>query len=200
MIANALPDGLTTRDRGYIYWPAFGGTLDDGLPADGTLAVTETTGCRKPRHVRRRYAVQALPPTGYPGRVYLLVKIAHAGDADTAAGKAAEGRIGEVYECRVSADGAALPRCTCTAGATAHGRGPTGRVCPQACIHAEVLTDLLLMGLESPFDAPEPPPAPPVPTAEGRHCEQLERARQAHDALTDELEAERATRPEPCPF
>ena len=200
MIANALPDGLKTFDRRYLYLPTYGGVLPDGLPADGTLSVTETRGVTRLRHVRRRYAVQSLPPTGYPGRVYLLVKLAHGGDTDTAAGRAGEGRVGEVYECRVSVDGAALPRCTCTAGATVHGRNPGGRVRSVPCLHLETLADMISLGFGEDEDAPVPPPAPPEPTAEDAAAERLRLVRVAHDALMGELEVERAMRPEPCPF
>ena len=148
MLTDSLPDGLTTRDRSFVYLEC--GSC--GCPEDGTLALTETTGKRKPVQVVRKYAVEEQPAAGFPGRVFLLAKLVHKGDTHTAAGRAGEGRTGEIYECSVTKEAAGC-RCTCTAGATAKGRPPGARVQSVPCVHLEALTSLLALGLDDPRES-----------------------------------------------
>ena len=145
MLTDSLPDGLTTRDRSFVY-------IEGGCPEDGTLALSETTGKRVVKHLCRKYAVEEQPPLGFPGRVFLLAKLVHAGDTHTAAGRAGESRTGEVYQCSVSAD-PARSRCTCTAGQTASRRDRGSRVQVAECVHIEALAALLALGLDDPRES-----------------------------------------------
>lgn len=84
-------------------------------PQDGTLTITECMGGKfTQRTITNRYLVQEMPAVGFMGRAFLVVKDHAKGDDDTKRGQAGNGRIGNVYDCCLHADG--LNRCTCIAG------------------------------------------------------------------------------------
>ncbi len=142
-----LATGTIDARRSYAYLPS----CDHSQAWDGVLTLTADTGVRTPRTVTDRYGVEEQPADGFPGRVFLICKEAHAGDLDTAAGRKALERCGEVYEVRIPV--AASPSfCTCL------GHRSAGR-----CKHIEGLLMLLVDGVEigDPVQA-QPRPVPMV--------------------------------------
>lgn len=138
-----------SKSRGPISW-TFLETGDVTDISAGSLTTTEEVGKRNPRLVSSRYDVaEEVPPAGMRGRVFLFLKTDHKGDLDTMKGKASLARVGEVYECRLFADGHTT--CTCTAGQTEHARPGTG-----PCIHILSARSLVADGV-FPDNAPVVP-------------------------------------------
>ena len=110
LVSNALPVTATRSDWTFTYLPS----ADASALSDGSLTVTEHHGKRVRRSISCRYGVQEQPARGC--RCFLLVLETRTGDEDTAAGREALTRAGEVYECRLFPSGRFA--CTCKAGRT----------------------------------------------------------------------------------
>lgn len=107
MLCGPLPQ---TDTRSQWSW-AFAESRDPSGLSAGELMVTERTGVKVKRSIVDTYDVEPVPVLGRPGRGFLLCRLSRSGDLDTAKGKAAIARCGNVYECHLYADGGW--RCTC---------------------------------------------------------------------------------------
>lgn len=110
LVSNTLPTTKTREDWSFAYLPS----ADPSALADGSLTVTEHSGKRVRRSISCRYAVSEQPARGC--RCFLLVLESRTGDEETAAGREAATRIGEVYETRLFTSGRFA--CSCKAGQT----------------------------------------------------------------------------------
>ena len=134
LVTAALPVTATRSDWSFAYVAS----CDPTALADGRLVISEETGKVKRRTVTSDYGVQEQPCRC--GRSFLLAKAGHAGNLDTAAGRAAAIRCGDVYAVTVAGSRVS---CTCP-GAVAGGR---------RCKHGFAVAELLAVGdIPSPFE------------------------------------------------
>lgn len=135
LVSNALPATATRTAWSFAYLP----NVDPAAAGDGTLTVVEEQGKRVKRTVVSRYTVEEQPARGC--RCFLVCVAGRSGDEDTAAGRAALARVGEVYRTAVG------PRPSCTCPGFAAGGRP--------CKHVIALTELVAVGdLPSPLCDP----------------------------------------------
>jgi hypothetical protein len=142
-----LVTGALDATRTYAYVPR----SDPSQPWDGVLTLVEETGVRVRRTITDRYGLEEQPCDSFPGRVFLLCKEDRAGDLDTAAGRAAAERCGEVYPCSV---GRHVGLCTCPGFAAGH------RTCKHlaviaACLEHGAFPDALSDGVRDEGDPRE---------------------------------------------
>ena len=134
LVSAALHATATRTDWSFAYVAS----CDPTAMADGRLVISEETGTVKRRTVTSTYGVQEQPCRG--GRSFLLVKDGHAGNLDTAAGRTAAVRCGDVYAVTVAGSRVS---CTCP-GAVAGGR---------RCKHGYAVAALVATGdIPSPFE------------------------------------------------
>jgi len=136
IVTNSLPATATRSNWSFAYLS----NTDTAAEGDGTLTIVEEQGVRVKRTIASTYRIEEQPARGC--RCFLVCFTGRTGDGDTAAGRSALARLGEVYRTVV---GGPRPSCTCP-GFAAGGR---------QCKHMIALGSLVATGdLPSPLCDP----------------------------------------------